>query len=551
MSKIIELLQQERFEELWQACCGYIELPLDQIMTIQRRLLMEQIELLKHSELGRKIFNNAWPETVEDFLAQVPLTTYTDYNEFLPKQNEDSLPAKPAFWQHTSGRSAEYPFTWESIKWVPVTQRFADEESYAMFGCAIFASCKNKGDIAKLKNHLKFIYAVAPRPYTSGGFAYIVSREISNNCMPPLEEAEKMEFEQRIKKSFDMSLSKGFDFYFGVSVALMAIGEMMKKRMEKMDIRPLLTKPRATFRIMKGLIKSKREHRPMLPKDLWDIKGIIGSGTDGTVFKEPIKSMWGRYPLDIYTSTEGGVIATQIWDFGSMVFIPNLNFLEFISESEYTKWQQDNTYKPKAICLDKVKAGGKYELVITNLHGGALVRYRTGDVVQITSLSNEALGIHMPQMAFVGRVDDIIDIGGFIRLTEKVIWQAVENTNIPYVDWTASKETVDGRSVLHLYVELKEGYAANEQQLASRVYQEIVNLEDGFLYGNMESILNTNPIKVTVLPRGAFAGYFSQRKSTGADLAHLKPHHINPSEKELELLVSNRESSSERISATA
>ena len=551
MSRIKELLQQERFEELWQACCGFIELPLDQIMTMQKRLLMEQIELLKHSELGRKILNNAWPETVEEFLAQVPLTTYADYNQYLSQQKDDSLPMKPAFWQHTSGRSSEYPFNWESIKWVPVTHRFAEEESYAMFGCAIFASCKSKGDIAKLKDHLKFIYAVAPRPYTSGAFAYIVSKEISNNCMPPLEEAEKMEFEQRIRKSFDMALSKGFDFYFGVSVALMAVGEMMKKRMEKMDIRPLITKPRAAYRIIRALIKSKREHRPMMPKDLWDIKGIIGSGTDGTVFKETIKNMWGKYPLDVYTSTEGGVIATQTWDFGSMVFIPNLNFLEFIPESEYTNWQEDNHYKPRAICLDKVKTGGKYELVITNLHGGALVRYRTGDVVKITSLRNEALGIDIPQMAFVGRVDDIIDIGGFIRLTEKVIWQAVENTKIPYVDWTASKEMADGRPILHLYVELKDGYTANEQQLAKSVYQEIKNLEDGFLYGNVETILNTNPIEVTVLPKGAFAGYIAQRKSTGADLAHLKPHHINPSEKELELLTSTQKASSEKVKAAA
>ena len=551
MSKIMELMQQDRFEEVWQACCGFTELSLDQTMTMQRRLLMEQIELLKHSELGRKIFNNAWPETVEEFLAQVPLTTYSDYSQYLSTKKEESLPMKPEFWQHTSGRSAEYPFNWESIKWVPITKRFAEQSAYAMFSCAIFASCKNKGDIAKLKKHLKFIYAVAPRPYTSGAIAYIVSEEISKDCLPPLAEAEQMEFEQRIKKSFDMALTKGFDFYFGVSVALVAVGEMMKKRMEKVDIRPLITKPRATYRIVKALIKSKREHRQMMPKDLWDIKGIMGSGTDGTVFKETIKNQWGRYPLDVFASTEGSIIATQTWDFGSMVFIPYLNFLEFIPESEYTRWQQDNSYKPQAICLDKVKSGEKYEIVITNLHGGALVRYRTGDVVQITSLRNESLGIVIPQMSFVGRVDDIIDIGGFIRLTEKVIWQAVENTKIPYVDWTASKEMSGDHQFLHLYVELKDGYFSNEQQLAKLVYQEIKNLEDGFLYGNMETILNTNPIKVTVLPKGAFASYVTQRKSAGADLAHLKPHHINPSEKELELLVAETKVSAEKVKASA
>jgi hypothetical protein len=369
--------------------------------------------------------------------------------------------------------------------------------------------------------------------------------------MPPLEAAEKMQFEERIKKGFDQALKHGFDFYFGVSLALVAVGEMLRKRMEKTDIRPLISRPAAFSRLLKALIKSKLEGRTILPKDIWDIKGIIGSGTDGTVFKDTIKNMWGRYPLDLFASTEAGLIATQTWDFDSMVFFPNLNFLEFIPEDEYKRWQADNNYKPGTICLDEVKTGMKYELVITNFHGGALVRYRTGDVIRITSLSNKAAGITIPQMTFEGRVDDIIDIGGFIRLTEKVIWQAVENTGIPYVDWTASKVTQGGKQVLHLHVELKEGCFVTEEQMAGAVYQEIKKLEDGFLYGDMESILNTNPIKVTILPRGAFEGYVALRKEAGADVAHLKPHHINPSDKELELLFVNQRTMQERQKASA
>jgi len=45
-------------------------------------------------------------------------------------------------------------------------------------------------------------------------------------------------------------------------------------------------------------------------------------------------------------------------------------------------------------------------------------------------------------------------------------------------------------------------------------------------------------VKVTLLPRGSFAGYTAQRIAEGADLAHLKPPHINPSDKVLNLLLS-------------
>jgi phenylacetate-coenzyme A ligase PaaK-like adenylate-forming protein len=98
-----------------------------------------------------------------------------------------------------------------------------------------------------------------------------------------------------------------------------------------------------------------------------------------------------------------------------MTFIPNLNFLEFIPETEYLKSQLDDSYQPKTVLLDEVKDGETYELVITNFHGGILTRYRLGDVVRITSLRNEKLGIDIPQMVFEGRADDLIEIGGMGR----------------------------------------------------------------------------------------------------------------------------------------
>ncbi|GAJ09567.1 unnamed protein product [marine sediment metagenome] len=47
-------------------------------------------------------------------------------------------------------------------------------------------------------------------------------------------------------------------------------------------------------------------------------------------------------------------------------------------------------------------------------------------------------------------------------------------------------------------------------------------------------------VEVTLLPRGAFANYTYQRQLEGADLAHLKPPHINPSEKVISLLLTTK-----------
>ena len=124
--------------------------------------------------------------------------------------------------------------------------------------------------------------------------------------------------------------------------------------------------------------------------------------------------------------------------------------MEFIPEKEHFKWQLDHKYQPKTVLLDEVKAGECYEIVITNFHGGALVRYRVGDMIRITSLKNEKLGINIPQMEFERRADDLLDFVVF-RLTEKTIWKAIENSGIPYADWVAFKKP--GETVLNVMIE--------------------------------------------------------------------------------------------------
>jgi len=276
----------------------------------------------------------------------------------------------------------------------------------------------------------------------------------------------------------------------------------------------------------------------MMPKDLWSLKVITSMGTDSTIYKKRVKDLWGRTPLEVYGNSETAVIATQTWDYDGMVFFPNLNFLEFIPEREHFKWQLDHSYQPKTLLLDEVKAGENYELVITNFHGGAMVRYRVGDMIRITALRNEKLNIDIPQMVFERRADDLIDLG-FMRLTERVIWQAIENTKIPYRGWTARKE-VGKTAKLHLYLELDDNYIATEEDVAIAVYEQIKKLEDGlYIYkdlASLERLIGFKPIEVTLLPTGVFTNYKNQRQAEGAELVHLKPPHINPSDKVLSLL---------------
>jgi hypothetical protein len=317
MSRITELIRQGRDMELWQMCCGFIDLDLEQFMTVQQRLLLEQITLLNRCTLGRKIMGGAIPETIKDFRSAVPLTTYTDYCPELLEMREDGLPEKPSLWQHTSGKTGEY-----GCKWIPLTERFCEQLARILLGVAIFSGCNERYKIVKLREYLRMVYAVAPRPYTSGTLVHILDREFPLTSFPSLERSESMSFEDRVLEGFREALYHGFDGFCGLSLALVAVGEQFRNRATKTAILPLLTHPGALFRLSRGLIKSKLAGRPLLPRDIWNVLGIMSGGTDSAVLKEKVKELWGRYPLDTYTCTEGCVIATQTWDYDTMTFIP-------------------------------------------------------------------------------------------------------------------------------------------------------------------------------------------------------------------------------------
>jgi hypothetical protein len=534
MSKIMTLLEQKRYEELWNLCCGFIDLTTDQFMNVQKQLLLEQIQVLNRCILGRKIMHRMMPTTIEEFRQQVPMTTYADYCPELLEKNESVLPSKPIRWIQTSGRSGEYP-----CKWIPVSQKFWDEAGLNFCAVAIFGSCNHKYDIA-FKKGFKLLHAAAQSPFLTGAVAHKLSEDIGFQFLPGLNESEELTFEDRVTKGIKMALSNGMDGFFGLAGILVAMGEKIKQGSGGTKTFQLLSKPRLLLRFAKGRLISKLDGRPMLPKDLWSLRVIASMGTDSTIYKNRIKDLWGRTPLDVYGNSETAIIATQTWDYQSMVFFPNLNFLEFIPEEEHFKWQHDRNYRPKTILLNEIEAGKNYELVITNFHGGPLVRYRLGDMIRVNALKNEKLGISLPQIVFERRADDLIDLG-FIRLTERIIWQALENTAIPYAGWTARKDIYNKMPVLHLYVELQDGYEVSEEDFAISIYQQIKKVEDGlYVYkeiDSLETLIDYKPIKVTILPHGVFSDYKLRKQLEGTSLAHLRPPHINPPDKILSQLL--------------
>lgn len=529
MTRPIELLREGRKDELWQMCCGFMDLNLEQFMAIQRRLMAEQIEFLKASSLGRKLMRGAKPTSIDEFRAVVPLTTYGDYIPELTEKREETLPLPPAQWVRTSGYTGKY-----EIKWIPMSERYVEELEKLCGAIVILCMANYRGDMRGMKQHLKVLSTFAAPPYASGVIASLLRQAVNCDFLP--SNADDLNFIDKVKKGFSQALDEGLDGFGGLPSVLVTVGEQLKQQSNKMDKKDLLKRRGALLRVLKGLARSRLAGRPMLPRDLWKVRGILGGGTDSAVFKKRVDELWGRTPLELYAGSEGGIYAVQAWDYSTMTFTPNLNFYEFIPEREHFKWQVDHSYKPKTVLLDEVEEGQAYELILTNLHGGALTRYRVGDVVRITSLRNEAAGIELPQMVFERRADDLIDIAGFGRLTERVIWEAIENAGVPYVDWTARKEIVDDQAFLHIYLEPSNSPAPSEKAFTAALYRQFRELDKRYnfniysIFGEEEEPPEDLPLRVSYLPMGAFRRYIVKRQNEGADLGHIKPPHINPSD---------------------
>ena len=513
-------------EELWQRYCGFLDLSIDEFMEIQEYLLLEQIDLVVDSPLGKKIMNNRKPKSMEEFRQMIPLTTYDDYESYLSQQREDVLADKTLFWCHSAGRGGKF-------KWIPYNQRITDQGVKNFVAILTLATAQRKGNVAFQPGHRMLLH-MAPRPYVSGAALYYTTTQgLSLKVIPPLEEAEKMEFPQRIALGFRMALRTGLDEIFSIASVLVKVGEKMAGQAQRTKFSPSLLHPAVFFRLLRALVRKRLAGRAMLPRDLWQTKAIITIGADTTIYKADIAYYWGQLPYEIYGGAEAFPIAIQAWNKKWLTFVPDIVFFEFIPEEEREKAGNDPKYQPATVLLNEVTPGKSYEVVFTQLYGMPLLRYRVGDIIKITASADEEAGINLPQMIFKCRADEIINLAGLAMLDEKTVWQAIANSGVKYEEWTACKEFDGNQAYLRLYLELKESRQPHEVEQLIDTQLKAIDTD----YGDLDSLLQLQPVRVTLLSRRTFERYFEEKRKEGADLAHLKPKHINASDAQIQRLL--------------
>ncbi len=509
-------LVKSEYDRVWRKYCGFLDLDLQQFMSIQESLLLQQLENIAGCNLGEKIIGGRPAASVEDFRHTVPLTTYEDYRPELDLGDVSSLPEEPYVWASTSGAGG-------GCRRVPYTIEAYHRSLENLLSVFILACSRQRGRSSLVEGD-RVLYNVAPAPYLSGILAAGGEKVFGLRSVIPPDTHDGMDFRDKITRGFEMSLRTGVDIIVAMTSVLVKTGNEFNQMSRKGGLSKHLMHPGELMRVLRGFVRSKLENRNVLPKDLWPVKALIGWGIDTSIYRDLVYKYWGAYPYEFHACTEAGIIAVQSWTRRGMTFIPHSNFYEFIPESEWLKSRGDIFYEPRTVLLPDVKAGERYELVITSFYGMPFIRYRLGHLVRITELVDREAQIHLPQMVFEARADDLIDIAGFTRVSEKTVIQAIAASRLDCEDWIVCKEIRDGKPALHLYIELNG--RNGKVDLASVLHEELVKTDPG--YHDLDGMMGVRPMEVTVLRQGTFNEYYRIKEKNGLELAQRKPPRMNP-----------------------
>ena len=394
-------------DRVWLKYCGFLDLDLQQFMAIQESLLLQQLEKVAYSSLGKKLIGDRTPASVEEYRRLVQLTDYEDYLPELNSGSDTALLEKYHIWASMSDAvddSRRVPYTLEAY-------HRALDNLMAVF---ILACSQQRGRSSLIAGD-RVLINVAPPPQLSGILASGASQVFNLRTVLPPDIHNSMDFLEKTNKGFEMSLQTGMDIIIAMSGVLVEMGNEFDRLFKRRSLSRHLIHPGEFMRVTRAFLRSKLESRKIVLRDLWPVKALISWGIDAGIYRDLVYKSWGAYPYEFHACPEAGIIAVQSWTRRGMTFLPHASFYEFIPEFEWLKSRKDIFYKPQTVLLSEVKPGERYELVISSFYGMPFIRYRLGHLVRITALEDADAEIYLPQMVFEAIEDHQIDITGLLK----------------------------------------------------------------------------------------------------------------------------------------
>ena len=172
------------------------------------------------------------------------------------------------------------------------------------------------------------------------------------------------------------------------------------------------------------------------------------TGANFSIYNDKVNYYTDSLPIysPVYAATEAMIGINPYVNKIRYVIIPDTAFYEFIPIGK-------EEYKIKqTLCLDEVKIGEKYEIVVTNYAG--LYRYRIGDVIKVVGFYNNC-----PEVEFLYRKNQVLNMVSE-KTNEEHLTNSIRNTieklNLNLVDYTTMPDNSISPGRYIFYFELKD-----------------------------------------------------------------------------------------------
>lgn len=346
-------------------------------------------------------------QSYKDFI-QLPYVTSREVRKAVYEAPLDGvLCSKPVHWFSTTGTTG-------LSKWLPYGQR--DIELYMQIRDRMYAMLPTAGA------NLRMFTVTAPGPYVEDGLAIL-------NTIQGINSKNQLSgITVSLTKTDDEEI---FNFAFDTKPNVMLSFPSLAARLAEIISESAPEAAKNQFNKQKTpynfLIYLITRVKKIQPKDLSKFNFGIFGGEPLEPYRKIIREVYGLDPYEIYVFTEFMPPSVECRMHDGMHIWLDACLPEIIPEFELEKEKADNTYVPKAIPVWEAKKGQRGEYVLTTF-GEALplIRYRFGDLIEVTGTEPCGCGYTHPRIKVPRRSDvSIICLGAirfpFFELEQKVL----------------------------------------------------------------------------------------------------------------------------------
>lgn len=437
---------------------------------INEEVLFKILNKNSTSKYGEKYnFNSI--KSVDEYKSNVPITDYLDYelyiNEMLKGEKNILITDDVEFFGHTSGTTGKQ-------KLVPVTKKSREVGSkYMALLIERFAynNLKNKWNYGRglmLADTVMTTYSEGGVPIcsaTSGGMDAI-KVILPKIYTSPYEVMKIKDKNAALYLHLLFALEdKNLTYISGVFIsnvldALRTLednAELLVRDIRRGSINRNLNIDGETRKKLNKCLKPNAGRADEIELEfskgfegicrrIWPKLIYIASvtGANFSIYDDMVNYYTGSIPIysPAYASTEAMIGINPYISKIRYVIIPDTVFYEFIPVKE------SNKENPQTYCIDELKVGEKYEIIITSYAG--FYRYRLGDVVKVVDYYNNS-----PEIEFLYRKNQALNMVSE-KTTEDHLRESLSKTvkefNLSLVDYTTLEDNriTPGRYVFYL-----------------------------------------------------------------------------------------------------